>query len=810
MESGSTSCRRLNFEANEECQDDGVKVINEGLNNKIDLENIEAPISEDFLPSIGQEFESEEDAYQFYLTYARRIGFSIRKSRCHINKSGEMLDRVLFCSAQGKKEIDKRRDLYVKNKRAETRFGCEAKMKISRRSNGKLCVVQFVREHNHYLTSPNKTHFLRSHRKISSSAAIQIEMASEVGIPQKACHDLMARQVGGREFLGFIPKDYKNYLRSKRTRNVMVGDSGGVLEYLQKQQLQDPNFFYAIQLDEDDLITNIYWSDAKMRADYGHFGDVICFDTTYRKNNEGRPIALFVGVNHHKQSIIFGVSLLYDETSMSFEWLFDTFSKAMREKKPITILTDQDASMAKALTLKWPETHHRLCIWHIYQNAAIHLSGVFSQFKGFAKDFASCIYDFDEERDFITAWNQMLTQYSLEENDWLRRMFQLREKWALVYGRHIFCADMTTTQRSESMNSIVKRYVTYKHKFLDFFNHFERLLEDRRYEELKAETRSKVSAPFLEFPIEILKQASSIYTPEIYKCFQTEWCKSHDTSVRIIENDGTLTKYEINPLRKSYNNHIVIVDLSCGKFECDCKKIDFTGILCSHILKIFTINNIVKIPNKFIRKRWTREAKVGYFEVNESTSDQTSLSTKVLQSMRYQELCGLYVQLVTKAAERNDTYKVAKDDILRTLKSMDEMLQVGESNATNILKEVEISVRDSHGIKGIKRKEKTMSGKRLKGALERMSKRRKRSSKTKQTSTLENVRPHSMHGTQSLQPLPTQHSQSIFVSTGQHLLAESSQSSMRWDAYGFAVRPQHVQRYREYATIYKVFLFFSS
>lgn len=28
------------------------------------------------------------------------------------------------------------------------------------------------------------------------------------------------------------------------------------------------------------------------------------------------------------------------------------------------------------------------------------------------------------------------------------------------------------------------------------------------------------------------------------------------------------------------------------------------------------------------------------------------------------------------------------------------------------------------------------------------------------------------------------------------------------DAYGFAVRPQHVQRYREYANIYKVFFYF--
>lgn len=31
-----------------------------------------------------------------------------------------------------------------------------------------------------------------------------------------------------------------------------------------------------------------------------------------------------------------------------------------------------------------------------------------------------------------------------------------QEKWALVYGREIFCVDITTTQRSESMNNAVK------------------------------------------------------------------------------------------------------------------------------------------------------------------------------------------------------------------------------------------------------------------------------------------------------------------------------------------------------------------
>lgn len=164
----------------------------------------------------------------------------------------------------------------------------------------------------------------------------------------------MASQVGGRENVGFILEDYKNYLRSQRTMNIKIGDIGGALEYLQQMQSDDPNFFYAIQVESGDLITNIFWADGQMIADYVYFGDVyfgdvVCFDTTYRKNKEGRPFALFVGVNHHKQTVIFGAALLYDETAQTFMWLFDTFSKTMHGKKPATILTDQDAAMAKAL-----------------------------------------------------------------------------------------------------------------------------------------------------------------------------------------------------------------------------------------------------------------------------------------------------------------------------------------------------------------------------------------------------------------------------------------------------------------------------
>ncbi|XP_020238849.1 protein FAR1-RELATED SEQUENCE 5 [Cajanus cajan] len=381
--------------AEEEHQEMGIDNVDEIEGKKIDI--IHDTIPSQFIPKVGMEFETEDAAYNFYNDYAYRVGFSVRISKGHKDKYGKIVNRVFCCSCEGYRGKDKRED-NVKNPRPQSRFGCLAKMKVNSRLTGKYRVTEFIAEHAHETTTPSKSHLLRSQRKMTIPQVAEVHLADDSGITPKASCELLARRAGGRENLGFIPEDYRNYLRSKRTMQMKSGDTGGVLEYLQKMQLEDSNFFYAIQVDEDDLITNIFWADVKMMIDYSYFGDVVCFDTTYRKNKEGRPFAMFVGVNHHKLTIIFGAALLYDETTESFIWLFNTFAKAMSEKKPKTILTDQDAAMAKALALVWPETCHRLCIWHLYQNALKKLSIVFGKFQDFSKDFNKCIYEYEEEK----------------------------------------------------------------------------------------------------------------------------------------------------------------------------------------------------------------------------------------------------------------------------------------------------------------------------------------------------------------------------------------------------------------------------
>lgn len=103
----------------------------------------------------------------------------------------------------------------------------------------------------------------------------------------------------------------------------------------------------------------------------------------YWTNEYGRPFAPIIGVNHRKQTVVFSAALLYDESADSFSWLFEAFLEAMSRKQPKTILTNQPAAMAEAISKNFNESHHRLCVWHIYQNAATNLSHVFNRSSQF-------------------------------------------------------------------------------------------------------------------------------------------------------------------------------------------------------------------------------------------------------------------------------------------------------------------------------------------------------------------------------------------------------------------------------------------
>jgi zinc finger SWIM domain-containing protein 3 len=179
--------------------------------------------------------------------------------------------------------------------------------------------------------------------------------------------------------------------------------------------------------------------------DYACFGDAVTFDTTFQTNKFEMPFAPILGTNQQKQTIIFGAALIFNETIESFVWLFKTFPTAMSGKHPSTIFTDQDAATAGAVAYVFPNTSHRLCLFHIYVNAAKHLGHVIHKHPDkFLPAFKRCVYEDRSEAIFIQKWNELLSEYDLKDNQWMKILYELREKWAAVY-RNVFTADMNST-----------------------------------------------------------------------------------------------------------------------------------------------------------------------------------------------------------------------------------------------------------------------------------------------------------------------------------------------------------------------------
>ncbi|KAG9453626.1 hypothetical protein H6P81_006530 [Aristolochia fimbriata] len=443
--------------------------------DEIDPQNPKQDI-ENQVPRVGQEFQSLDEAYEFYNKYARMRGFSVQKDTL-VRKLAKVVFQSFVCSKEGTKKYDKRRE-NVKT-RAETKEGCNTFLKVSLKPNGMYKVTQFSGKHSHPVISPTKSHFLKFHRKVTEVVAAQIELASLAGIAPKQVYELQSRQARGRENLGYLHMDHKNYLRYKCQENLDINVAATILKYFRKKQSQNPACYFDFQLDAEGQVTNFFWVDAMSIIDYSLFGDVVSFDTTYRTNDYGRPFAPFVGVNHHNQTIVFGVALLYDETSESFVWLFETFLEAMSGKKPQAILTDQCVAMAKAISIVLPKTHHRLCTWHIFQNATKHLSNVFQRCNQFKCDFNKCVYEVVPEDEFLIGWENMLDDYGL--------------------------IGMRSTQWSESFNSVLRKYLHSRLDPMRFFEQFERLLEDHRHEELQADFKSTNSRPSLIVPCPILK-----------------------------------------------------------------------------------------------------------------------------------------------------------------------------------------------------------------------------------------------------------------------------------------------------------------
>ncbi|XP_020110565.1 protein FAR1-RELATED SEQUENCE 5-like [Ananas comosus] len=558
---------------------------------------------------LGQVVNSEEEAYRLYCDYGHRMGFSVRKGKQnYFSGTKNIRTKDYCCSKEGIRYDELPSE--VNTSRPDYRTNCKAMVRFRVDEEGRWKVVRFVPEHNHDLAKPEERHLLRSARSSGKGKS-----GDAAGTPTTNAGSSRVEEGSGNEKVGSTKRSH--YVSVQKMTVIEMGDSESLVGHFKRRANEEGMFYWDVQIDKANRMTNFFWRDGRSRDDYDSFGDVVVLDTSYRTSRYNMICASFLGVNHHWQNVMFGCAFLLDETKASFVWLFKSFLESMGDRPPKSIFTtDQDQAISEAIKEVFPNTSHRLCLWTLQKKALAHL-GTLNSSRKFHTLFMRCIQECNSEMEFEETWAKMLRKHNLQDHQWLKSLHKIRHKWSSAFNKDAFDGGIELPQRGESPNNVLNGIADKSASLTEFVLAFEKLVEGWRKNEAEEDYRCHRREPLRAIKhSDILKHAGQIYTHKIYKVFENEFLDGCGaTSVEETACGGTLFRFELKMQGRGLKACIVILDTSTLLVSCSCKKFETMGILCSHALKAFSLKNVDRIPERYILKRWTKEAKKGLYKL---------------------------------------------------------------------------------------------------------------------------------------------------------------------------------------------------
>ncbi|XP_009351809.2 protein FAR1-RELATED SEQUENCE 4 [Pyrus x bretschneideri] len=613
-------------------------------------------------PHDAMEFESHEAAYTFYKAYAKSVGFGTAKlSSRRSRASKEFIDAKFSCIRYGNKQQS---DDAI-NPRPSPKIGCKASMHVKRRPNGNWYVYSFVKDHNHELL-PDQAHFFRSHRNTDP-------LNNDVRIRRRKSLAAVSSLFSAYQNVDCLESYLRNQHDKGRILVLEAGDAQLLLEYFMRLQEDNPKFFYAVDLNEEHRLRNVFWVDAKAMEDYTNFNDVVFFDTTYFSNKYKIPLVLFIGVNHHIQPTLLGCALIADDTVYTFMWLMQTWFIAMGEQAPRVMLTDQNDAIKAAIPAVFPGTRHCFSLWNIMEKMHRQLEFLSMWHDSFVEKFTKCIFKSWSEQQFEKRWWKLIDRFNLREVGWMQSLYEDRTHWAPTFMRDISFAGLSPTSRSESLNSSFDKYIQGETSLQEFMERYRAILEDRYEEEAKANFDAWHGTPELKSPSPFEKQMSLVYTHEVFKNFQVEVLGAAACHLKKENEDETATTFSVKDFEDN-QNYTVEWNESKSDIYCSCHSFEYKGYLCRHAIVVLQMSGVFIIPPKYILQRWTNAA-MSRHAIGERVDEVQS------KARRYNDLCRRAIILGEEGSLSQESYDVALLAIKEALKQCASLTNCLENNA---------------------------------------------------------------------------------------------------------------------------------
>jgi len=586
--------------------DISLQEYNGGAQSVMDDQIVDNDNDVDLVSRVHMCFETLDAVKKFYRDFAIRTGFGIRIRSSKKGKDNELKYVKLVCCREGNYVSTIRPE--VKTLPSQTKQ-CQAGISVGKK-DGKWHIRNVVMEHSHDI-SPIESRLISGNRKVNIHARQTVDINDEAGVRINKSYRSLVCEARGYENVSFIERDVRNYIAHKRRQLCKDGDGQALLRHFSHMREINNDFFFEIDMDEDNRISNVFWADSRSRAACEYFGNVVSFDTTYLTNKYDMPFAPFVGVNHHGQSILLGCGLVSAEDTSTFVWLFRCWLRCMSNKAPEGIITDQCKAMHNAIQIVFPNTNHRWCLWLIMKKVPEKLQG-YTQYNVIKSQMKALVYDSSGVDQFEFGWNEFITNNGLVNNDWLCSLYEDRHLWVPCYLRNKFWAEMSTTQRSEGMNAFFDGFINSSTSLQQFVIQYDNALRQKAEKEFEADFASINTTVPCGSQSLIERQFQLHYTHAKFGEIQNEFRAKMNCFVMNVLKDGSIWNYNVKEDflwngKRANKFHDVLFDSITTTTKCSCLLFEFRGILCRHCFLVLGQEDIDYVPEQYVLRRWSRK-----------------------------------------------------------------------------------------------------------------------------------------------------------------------------------------------------------